>query len=412
MRARPSLASKPLVRSLDVEALGLPRRRAPNCERWPPRSPSTTALPPGRRADYFRRGVRRAAAAACEAHRGAVPRAAGGRCLIAGRVGAKPSEKFAKVRHRVPMLSLANVFADEEVRGVRGPRPPLPRLAGRTAELAFTAEPKIDGLSCSLRYEAGDARGGRHARRRRGRRGRHGECPHHRRDPPARSPGETCLRVLEVRGEVYMTKPDFVAMNAAAGGEGKPAFANPRNAAAGSLRQLDPRITAGAPAALLRLCLGRRAGALPAATQSGMVEAFARFGLPTNPLMRRCASVEATAGALPARSRSSARACPMTSTASSTRSTTSLCSSASASSRARRAGRRRTNSRPRRRRRSCTGIDIQVGRTGSLTPVARLQAGDRRRRRGDQRDAAQRGRDRPQGHPHRRHGDACSGRAT
>jgi DNA ligase (NAD+) len=208
----------------------------------------------------------------------------------ADKVGAKPAEKFAKVRHRVPMLSLANVFADEEVREFVDR---VRRFLDWPAEkpLAFTAEPKIDGLSCSLRYEGGSLV--RAATRGDGEEGEDvtanvrtiGEIPQ-------RLAGADVPEVLEVRGEVYMTKADFAAMNARQEAEGKAPFANPRNAAAGSLRQLDARITASRPLRFFAYAWGEIVGAMPAATQSGMVETFARHGLPTNPLTRVCHSVE------------------------------------------------------------------------------------------------------------------------
>jgi DNA ligase (NAD+) len=209
---------------------------------------------------------------------------------VSDKVGAKPSEKFAKVRHRVPMLSLGNVFADEEVEEfVARVRRFLDWPADRP--LPFTAEPKIDGLSCSLRYEEGRLIVA--ATRGDGEEGEDvtanvrtiGEIPQ-----TLAGPGVPA--VLEVRGEVYMTKPDFMTMNARQEAEGKPVFANPRNAAAGSLRQLDPRITASRPLRFFAYAWGEVAGDMPARTQSGMVEAFSRFGLPTNPLTRICSSVE------------------------------------------------------------------------------------------------------------------------
>ncbi len=202
------------------------------------------------------------------------------------KVGAAPSEKFAKIRHRVPMLSLGNVFSDEEVDefGAR-----VRRFLGLAtdAPLAITAEPKIDGLSCSLRFEKGEltqaaTRGD----------GFEGE------DVTAnvRTIGEIPARlsgappdVLEVRGEVYMTHADFAALNARQAVAGKPLFANPRNAAAGSLRQLDASITAGRPLHFFAYAWGE-ASALPAETQMGMVAAFKRFRLPVNPLMTLCHS--------------------------------------------------------------------------------------------------------------------------
>ena len=206
-----------------------------------------------------------------------------------GHVGAKPSEKFAKVRHGVGMLSLGNVFADDEVeefcarvRRFLGMKPEEP--------LAFTAEPKIDGLSCSLRYEDGDLV--QASTRGDGQEGEDvtanvrtmGEIPHTLKGKP---PG-----VLDVRGEVYMTKDGFAGINARQAEAGKPLYANPRNSAAGSLRQLDPSITAARPLRFFAYAWGE-ASHPPADTQMGMVEAFARFGLPVNPLSVLCHSAEA-----------------------------------------------------------------------------------------------------------------------
>jgi DNA ligase (NAD+) len=206
----------------------------------------------------------------------------------AHRVGAAPAEKFAKVRHRVPMLSLSNVFSDaevfdffERVRRFLG--------MGETAELAVTAEPKIDGLSCSLRYEAGRLVVA--ATRGDGLEGEDvtanvrtiGEIPAKLRgDVPA---------VCEVRGEVYMTRADFLALNARQQAAGERLFVNPRNTAAGALRQLDPAITASRPLHFFAYAWGEMS-ALPAKTQSGMLEAFRHFGLPVNPLTAICRSPE------------------------------------------------------------------------------------------------------------------------
>ncbi len=204
------------------------------------------------------------------------------------KVGAAPSEKFAKIRHRVPMLSLGNAFGDDEV-GEFVAR--VRRFLGLSAEAPFaiTAEPKIDGLSCSLRFEKGVL--AQAATRGDGFEGEDvtanvrtiGEIP-------ARLSG-AAPDVLEVRGEVYMTHADFAALNARQAEAGKPLFANPRNAAAGSLRQLDPAVTAGRPLHFFAYAWGE-ASALPADTQMGMVAAFKRFGLPVNPLMTLCRSAE------------------------------------------------------------------------------------------------------------------------
>ena len=205
------------------------------------------------------------------------------------RVGARPSEKFAKVRHRVPMLSLANTFSDEEVRDF------VDRVRRfldwpETRDLAFTAEPKIDGLSCSIRYEAG--RLAVAATRGDSEEGEDvtqnvltiGAIPH-------RLSG-TVPSVLEVRGEIYLPMAEFLALNERQAREGKPVFANPRNAAAGSLRQLDPMVTASRPLNFFAYAWGQIEGAMPSDSQSGMVLAFASMGLPTNPLTKRCVSVD------------------------------------------------------------------------------------------------------------------------
>jgi DNA ligase (NAD+) len=205
------------------------------------------------------------------------------------RVGAPVSETFSKVRHRVPMLSLGNAFDDEEVSDFAGR---VRRFLSLKAEdaLAFTAEPKIDGLSISIRYEKGHlveaaTRGD----------GAEGENVTANvrtiRDIPAKLKGAGVPAVAEVRGEIYMGHADFAALNAAQQANGGKVFANPRNAAAGSLRQLDSTITAARPLRFFAYAWGEMS-AMPSETQQGMVETFARWGLPVNPLMRLCDSGE------------------------------------------------------------------------------------------------------------------------
>ncbi len=204
------------------------------------------------------------------------------------KVGAAPSEKFAKVRHRVPVLSLGNIFSEEEVAEFVAR---VRRFLGLSPEapLAITAEPKIDGLSCSLRYESGKLV--QAATRGDGYEGEDvtanvrtiGEIPHVLKG--------AAPDVLEVRGEVYMTHADFAAMNERQKEAGKTLFANPRNAAAGSLRQLDPAITAQRPLHFFAYAWGE-VSALPASTQMGMIAAFKDFGFPVNPLMVLCHSAE------------------------------------------------------------------------------------------------------------------------
>ena len=206
------------------------------------------------------------------------------------RVGAQPAAKFAKVRHAVPMLSLGNAFSDEEagefVERVRR----FLRLPHDEA-VAFTAEPKIDGLSCTLRYENG--RLVRAATRGDGREGE--DVTANVRtlaDIPQELSGSKVPEICEVRGEVYMTKSAFLALNERQKAAGRQPFANPRNSAAGSLRQLDPAITASRPLGFFAYGWGEMS-AMPATTQSTMVRWFAARGFATNPLLRVCSSFEA-----------------------------------------------------------------------------------------------------------------------
>ena len=210
------------------------------------------------------------------------------------RVGAAPSEKFDKVAHKVAMLSLGNAFSDEDVEDFCARIRRFPNLK-EGEELALTAEPKIDGLSATLIYEKGalvlgatrgDGREGENVTRNLRTVG----------DIPAKLQGEGWPDLLEVRGEVYMSHSDFAALNARHAKEGKPEFANPRNAAAGSLRQLDPEVTASRPLRFFAYTWGQ-VSELPADTQSGVIEAFGAWGFPVNPMMRRCTSVEELLGA-------------------------------------------------------------------------------------------------------------------
>jgi len=206
------------------------------------------------------------------------------------RVGAQPSQKFAKVRHAVPMLSLGNAFSDAEVAEFVQRVRRFLRLPA-DEKVVFTAEPKIDGLSCTLRYE-----GGRLVRGATRGDGTEGEDVTANvstlADIPKQLRGKGVPDVCEVRGEVYMTKSAFLALNERQKAAGKQIFANPRNSAAGSLRQLDPSITASRPLGFFAYSWGDMS-ALPARTQSGMVEWFAARGFKTNPLMQICDSIEA-----------------------------------------------------------------------------------------------------------------------
>ncbi len=204
------------------------------------------------------------------------------------RVGAKPSEKFAKVTHRVPMLSLDNAFSDEDVADFLGR---VRRFLGlkEDAEIAVAAEPKIDGLSASLRYENGVLVQG--ATRGDGQEGE--DITANLRtisDIPLRLKGKPPA-VLEVRGEVYMTHKAFEALNNRQEKDGKPVYANPRNSAAGSVRQLAPSITAARALNFFAYTWGE-ISEMPAKTQSGMLERFESYGFVVNPLVRRCETLK------------------------------------------------------------------------------------------------------------------------
>src|SRR6201991_5194784 len=205
------------------------------------------------------------------------------------KVGAAPSGRFAKVRHAVPILSLDNAFAEEDVIDFVGRIRRFLKLGDDDA-IDFSAEPKIDGLSMSLRYERGElvtaaTRGD----------GAVGEDVTANirtlEDVPKKLKGRNVPEVCEVRGEVYMTKHAFLALNERQKVAGDTIFANPRNSAAGSLRQKDPTITASRPLGFFAYAWGEMS-AMPEATQTGMIHWFELCGFKTNPLTRLCHSVE------------------------------------------------------------------------------------------------------------------------
>ncbi|MFC4625407.1 NAD-dependent DNA ligase LigA [Daeguia caeni] len=209
------------------------------------------------------------------------------------RVGAAPQlTQFAPITHVKPMLSLDNAFSDEDVQDFVGS---VYRFLGMLPDnsIAFTAEPKIDGLSMSIRYEKGRLVHG--ATRGDGTTGENvtaniltiAEIP---KQLPADAPD-----VVEVRGEVYMAKSDFLALNAQMAAEGRQTYVNPRNTAAGSLRQLDPKVTASRKLKFFAYAWGDMSD-MPADTQMGMVEVFRKWGFPVNPLMQRFNSVDGLLG--------------------------------------------------------------------------------------------------------------------
>ncbi|MGA7538895.1 MAG: NAD-dependent DNA ligase LigA, partial [Steroidobacteraceae bacterium] len=203
------------------------------------------------------------------------------------RVGGAPSGKFPKVRHAVPMLSLANAFAAQDVTGfVERVRRFLKLDAAHPIE--FTAEPKIDGLSLSLRYERGVLVRG--ATRGDGTEGEDVTANVRRvADIPVGLRGRAAPAVCEIRGEVYMLRSAFLRLNEEQAAAGRAVFANPRNSAAGSLRQLDPQVTASRPLRFLAYAWGEMS-AVPADTQWGMLRWMKTRGFPTNPLSRLCHS--------------------------------------------------------------------------------------------------------------------------
>jgi len=285
------------------------------------------------------------------------------------RVGARPAEGFAEVQHARPMLSLNNAFSADEVAEFLERVRRFLGLAGEVP-VAVVAEPKLDGLSASLRYVGGEFVQG--ATRGDGERGE--DVTANLRtldDVPARLRGDDVPDVIEVRGEVYMPRQAFLKLNAVQAAAGRAPYANPRNAAAGSLRQLDAAITAERKLRFAAYAWGE-ASRLPAATQWDMLRRFQAWGLPRDERSRRCVglaemldcyhAIEAERAWLPydadgvvykvdrldwqerlgAQSRSPrwAVAHKFPAELAETR---------------------------------VLGIDVQVGRTGALTPVARLQ---------------------------------------
>lgn len=205
------------------------------------------------------------------------------------RIGAPPVEAFGKVVHRVPMLSLGDVFDDE---GVRNFLERIKRFLGLTSleGLAFTAEPKIDGLSITLRYQQGRLVQG--ATRGDGYEGENVTANVRTiSDIPHRVKAKSFPDLFEVRGEIYMSRAAFQRLNEKQAARGERPFANPRNAAAGSLRQLGPSITARRPLHFFAYSWGE-VTSLPADTQWGIYRAMERWGFPLNPLMRLTHSVE------------------------------------------------------------------------------------------------------------------------
>ncbi|GGE85796.1 NAD-dependent DNA ligase LigA [Stappia taiwanensis] len=205
------------------------------------------------------------------------------------RVGTAPSEGFGKITHAIPMLSLDNAFSDADVRDFLGRVRRFLKIDPLAGAIVLTAEPKIDGLSLSLRYEnrrlvSAATRGD----------GTVGENVTANARTIAEIPEtlpEDAPDVVEVRGEVYMAHEAFAALNARMEAQGGKVFANPRNAAAGSLRQLNPEVTRNRPLRYFAYAWGEMS-AIPCDTQYEMVQRLGAWGFSVNERMRRCDSVE------------------------------------------------------------------------------------------------------------------------
>jgi DNA ligase (NAD+) len=204
------------------------------------------------------------------------------------RVGAAPVGAFGKVAHRVPMLSIDNAFTEEKVEGFLDSAKAFLGLSP-DQPLDVTAEPKIDGLSISLRYERGRLVQG--ATRGDGYEGEDvtaNVCTIG--DIPKTVSAKDFPAAFEVRGEIYMRHADFERLNSEQEKQGLKVFANPRNAAAGFVRQLDPSVTAKRPLRFFAYAWGE-VERLPADTQWGFYQALSNWGFPVNPLMRLTSSI-------------------------------------------------------------------------------------------------------------------------
>ncbi|MEW8341016.1 MAG: NAD-dependent DNA ligase LigA [Candidatus Thiodiazotropha taylori] len=199
------------------------------------------------------------------------------------RVGDKPLDGFEEVLHRVPMLSLDNAFDDDEMRDFERRIKDRLKLA-ESQTINYLAEPKLDGLAVSLRYEQGSLVMG--ATRGDGSQGE--DVTSNVRTIqaiPLKLQGDDWPDVLEVRGEVFMPKAGFESLNERARKADEKTFVNPRNAAAGSLRQLDPRITAQRPLTFLAYGFGEVSPEPAERNLSERINALRSFGIPTSPLM-------------------------------------------------------------------------------------------------------------------------------
>jgi DNA ligase (NAD+) len=207
------------------------------------------------------------------------------------RVGAEPASRLEKTEHLAPMLSLDNAFGPEELAAWETRNA---RIADEVRTGGYVAEPKIDGLAIALTYEDGVlVRGATRGN------GTIGEDVTRNlrtiREIPLRlrADGPAVPARMEIRGEVYMSLAGFEKLNQRRAAEGQATFANPRNSAAGSLRQLDPSITASRPLRFFAYAIEAGGAPLPFATQWELLETLRAWGLPVNPLARPCADLDA-----------------------------------------------------------------------------------------------------------------------
>ena len=206
------------------------------------------------------------------------------------RVGAAPSEKFGVVDHRRPMLSLANAMSAEEM--VEFDKR-IKRLLRNDADIEYVAEVKLDGLAVELVYEHGLLQRRLDPRRRLQRRGCQPEHAHHQEYPAQLHGGSDRIpELLEVRGEVIFPRKAFEKLNEDRAAAGEPLFANPRNAAAGSLRQLDPRITASRPLDIFCHSPGVNRRAKSSKTSGIFCRASRRWDCEINPESKLCRNVD------------------------------------------------------------------------------------------------------------------------
>jgi DNA ligase (NAD+) len=207
------------------------------------------------------------------------------------RVGAEPASKLRKVEHVAPMLSLDNAFNPEELRAWETRNG---RIAAEVREAGYVVEPKIDGLAITLTYRDGVfVRGATRGNGTVGEDITQNLRTIHEIPLRLREGGVTPPSLMEIRGEVYMPLSGFETLNARRAAQGLSTFANPRNAAAGSARQLDPSVTAGRPLRFFAYGIELAAAPgrgeqLPARTQAGLLELLAAWGLPVNPLRESC----------------------------------------------------------------------------------------------------------------------------